>query len=238
MSDNVVATFFQDESLLSVSMGQDGLLGYFASNYSNIIAMYGAIDEQEEETCDKKRQAYEELEDLRNDLVHLDDQISTHGVLQPAEQGQYTKTKLAIEANEKLLEEEDIIFFRGEPLRMCADYEFIQKVEGRFPGIMLAMLEIDNMLRRPISSWVGKALGTASLPLKVIASFIIRTTNLGVAGNLLYMLIDQYPCIIQNRMAPEVPTGRPVDYPEYKLKDYSIKEEKHEVVIKQPYQEK
>ena len=43
MSDNVVQTFFADESLLSVSIGQDGLLGYFASNYSTIIAMYEAI---------------------------------------------------------------------------------------------------------------------------------------------------------------------------------------------------
>ena len=211
MSDYVVAEYFKKESLLSVSLGQDGMLGYFATNYSTIIAMYEAIYEQEEETLEKKQQAYEELEDLRNLLSYLDDIISSNGFLNSTEQEQYTDTNMRIEENESILEKEDVVFFRSEPLRMCAEYEFISKAEGRFPGIMLAVVEIDHMLRRPISNWVGKCLSWSTLPLKYVAAIIVRTSGLGVGGNLIYMLIDQYPEVIKQRMQPEVPTGRTED---------------------------
>lgn len=232
MSDSVVAEYFKEESLLTVSLGQDGLLGYFASNYSTILAMYEAIYTQEEETLEKKQEAYEELEELRETLGYYDAQLTSNGYLNDIEKGEYNETTLKIEENESRLEEEDVVFFRGEPLRMCAEYEFIDKLEGRFPGIMLAVLEIDHMIRRPISNWIGKSLSWITLPIKYVVGIIVRTSGLGVGGNLIYMLIDQYPEVIEQRMQPEVPTGRPVDYPDYKVEGFSIKEKKNETSMK------
>lgn len=232
MSDYVVAEFFKTESLLDVSLGQDGLLGFFASNYPTIIAMSRSINDQEEKTLERKRDSYEELNDLRDSLSHLDSILSSIGRLSDSDQAKYNQLKLEIQFHEDELEREDPIFFRNKPLRMCAEYEFIDKCERNFPGLMFAMTEFDRLLRIPIAGLVSRGLGWVTSPLRIIVGTIVQHSNLGIAGNLIYMLVDQYPQLIEARMQAEKVTGRPADYPEHEVEGYGIKEIKNETVIK------
>jgi hypothetical protein len=232
MSDYVVQRFFQDESLLSISLGQDGMLGFFADNYPTLIAMSRAIIDQEELTVGRKQDSLMEIRDLREELTHLDTLLSTQGFLDDDDQSRYAEIKEEIKFHEEELETEDPIFFRGEPLRMCAEYEFLSKMETNFPGIMGALCEFDRLLRIPISGFVKKGLGWATLPLKVVVGAILERSNLGVAGQLIYMLVNNYPDIIKQRMQAEMPTGRPANYPEHEIEGFSIKEKKTENVIK------
>lgn len=232
MSDYAVQKFFQKESLLSTTLGQDGLLGFFADNYPTIIAMARAIHDQEAKTIDRKQDSLQELGDLREDLAHLDQIISNFGGLEDSDQARYNEIQMSIEFHEGELEREDPIFFRGEPLRMCPEYEFLEKMEANFPGMSFALTEFDRLLRVPIARVVAKGFGWATLPLKVVVGAILERTNLGIAGHLIYMLVDTYPEIISSRMHAEMPTGRPSDYPEHEIDGYGIKEKKNEVIIK------
>ena len=232
MSDYVVQRFFKSESLLSVSLGPDGMLGFFADNYPTIIAMSRAIIDQEEKTIERKQDALEEIGECREELAHLDRLLSSQGFLEDDDQARYAELTMIIKELEDQLDIEDPIFFRGEPLRMCAEYEFLSKVESHFPGMMGAMCEFDRLLRIPISSLVEKGLGWATLPLKIVVGAILERTNLGVAGNLIYMLVNRYPEIVKERMQAEMPSGRPAKYPQHEIDGFTIKEKKKEESIK------
>ena len=232
MSEYIVQQFFKQESLLDVSLGTDGLLGYFASNYPTIIAMARSISDQENQTIERKQESYEELQDLRKDLAYLDGLINSFGSLSDSDETRYNEINQLIEFHEAELEREDPIFFRNEPLRMCPEYEFISKMEYSFPGIMAAMVEFDRLLRIPISNLTKRGLGWAMLPLKLVVGAILRRADLGLAGNLIYMLVDQYPDLIRQRMRAEEPSGRPADYPEHEVEGYKVKEIKNEVSVK------
>ncbi len=236
MSEYIVQNFFRKENLLSVSVGQDGLLGFFANNYTTIIAMARSIIDQENETVERKKESFMELEDLREELEFLDRRLSAQGYLDDSDQERYTEVKETIEFHEGEIEREDVIFFRGEPLRMCAEYEFIQKLESNFPGMSIALCEFDRLLRTPISSWIAKGLSFATTPVRIIVGAIVSHTNLGVAGSLIYMLVDHYPDIIKQRMQAEMPSGRPSGYPDHEVDGFSIKERKQEVVKKFHYE--
>lgn len=238
MSDYAVQQFFRKESLLSISLGQDGLLGFFADNYPTVIAMARAIQDQEEKTIDRKRQSYSELEDLRDDLSYYDRILSVTGQLSDSDKERYSEIQMSIEFHEDEIEREDPIFFRGEPLRMCAEYEFLQKLDLNFPGMSIALCEFDRLLRVPFAGWVAKGLGWASTPVRIVVGTILQHTNLGVAGNLIYMLVANYPQIIEQRMQAEMPTGKPVGYPDHEIDGYGIKEKKHEETIKYNYGKK
>ena len=232
MSDYAVAEFFKTESLLEVNLGQDGLLGFFAGNFPTIIAISRSIYDQEQITLERKRESYEDLKDLRDKLNDLDNIITSFGSLSDSDQAKYNELKLDIEHHENELEREDPIFFREEPLRMCAEYEFILKVESNFPGLMFAMTEFDRLLRMPIAGLISRGLGWMTTPLRIIVGMIVQNSNLGIAGNLIYMLVDQYPQLIEARMQAEKPTGRPNGYPDHEVDGYSIKEIKHETRTK------
>ena len=232
MSDHVVAEFFKNESLLEVSLGSDGMLGFFADNYPTIIAMSRSIYDQQEMTRERKHQSIFELTGLREDLSELDSALSSHGFLSDPDQAIYNKLKLDIEFHEEELDREDDIFFRGEVLRMCPEYEFISKVDLNFPGLMFAMTEFDRLLRIPISGLVSRGLGWLTSPLRLVIGTIIQHSNLGIAGQLIYMLVDQYPQLIESRMQAEKPTGRPANYPQHEIDGYGVKEIKYENVTK------
>jgi hypothetical protein len=229
MSEYAVAEFFKQESLLSVSLGQDGLLGYFASNYSMVIAMYDAIYYQQCQTLERKEEAFDELNVLRDEKEHLDRIISSGRTLNRQHQGRYNKIPSLIEHLEGELEREDPVFFRGFPLKRCSQYEFIELVEEKFPGAMLAIREIDHMLRGPVGNWVSQALSWGLLPMKYIVGTIIEKGRLGVAGNMIYLLLEHYPEVIKQRIQAEVPAGKPTDYPDYKADGLEIKEIRKEV---------
>ena len=95
-----------------------------------------------------------------------------------------------------------------------------------------ALCEFDRLLRVPIANLVAKGFGWVTVPLRWVVGAILQRTNLGVAGNLIYMLVDQYPDIIRARMQAEMPKGRPAGYPEHEIDGFGIKEKKHETVIK------
>jgi hypothetical protein len=232
MSDHVVAEFFKKESLLEVSLGSDGMLGFFAENYPTIIAMSRSIYDQEELTRERKHHSVLELREKREELSDLDSDLSSHGFLSDPDQASYSQLKLEIEFHEKELEREDDIFFRGDALRMCPEYEFISKVDLNFPGLMFAMTEFDRLLRIPISGLVSRGLGWLTAPLRFVVGTIVQHSNLGIAGQLIYMLVDQYPQLIESRMQAEKPTGRPPDYPQHEVDGYGIKEIKYESVTK------
>jgi len=232
MSDYFINEFFKKEKLLDISLGSDGMLGFFADNYPTIIAMSRAINDQTEKTLERKRDSVLELKDLRAELAELDSNKSTHGYLSDPDQSQYNDLKLKIEFHEGELEKEDDVFFRGESLRVCAETEFIVKVEKNFPGLMYAMTEFDRLLRIPISGLVGSGLKWISTPLRIIVGTIIQHANFGIAGQLIYMLVDHYPQLIEQRMLAEEPTGKPAEYEQLEVDGYAVKEIKREVTTK------
>ena len=227
MSDYVVQRFFAKESLLQVSLGQDGLMGYFTSNYPTIVAMARSIQDQEIETLERKKESYLELQDLRDELEFLDYKLTKQSKLNTADKKRHADLEDEIDFHEKELEREDPIFFRGESLRMCGEYEFITKMNCQLPGLMDALVEFDRLLRLPIAKIAKKGIGWATLPLKTIVGAIISRSDLGVAGNLIYMLVDQYPELIRERMVAEEPSGKPADY-DPELDGYNVKEFKKE----------
>jgi len=232
MSESAVQEFFKNESLLNITMGQDGLLGFFASNYPTIVGMTRAIQHQEMETWEKQGEAQTELDDLRDELEHLDSLLSQHGYLEDDDQARYEVVIKSIDFYEKEVQKQDRIFYGGKQLKMCPEVEFISKVNNEFPGLLEAICEFDRLLRIPIAKVMGKGLGWALTPLKLVVGTIVQRTNLGVAGNLIYMLVDKYPDLIRQRMEAQEPEDAPDDCDEMELKGYSVKEEKHEVIKK------
>ena len=230
--EHVVQEFFKQESLLSVSCGQDGLLGFFASNFPTIVGMTRAIQKQQDATYENQQDALIELEDLRDKLSGLDALLSQHGCLSDADRADYSDTTMKINHYEELAQKQDPIFYNGKPLKMCPEMEFIIKVNVEFPGLLQAICEFDRLLRIPIAGFAKRGLGWALTPLKMVIGAVIGRSNLGVAGNLIWMLVDTYPDLIRKRMEAVVPEDAPDDYDENDMNGYGVKEIKEEIIIK------
>jgi len=237
MSEYVLQEFFKDESLLGVSMGQDGMLGFFASRYPTIIAMTRTLIEARDDICENGEDIQEKLCDAREGLWFLDCQINTNHTLSPSEQQDYTRLQHEIKSLETKLETisegKKPIFFRGSPLMSCPELEFIQKVDSRFPGLLESLCEFDRLIRMPIAKYLGRGISWAVTPLRVVVGLIVQKAGLGQAGSLIYMLIDHYPNLIMQRINAEEPSTQPDEYCENEINGYGIKEIKTEVVIKE-----
>ena len=123
-------------------------------------------------------------------------------------------------------------------MKMCPEIEFISKVDREFPGLLEAICEFDRLLRIPIAGIMKKGLGWMLTPLKLVVGAIVERSSLGVAGNLIYMLVDQYPDLIRQRMEAEEPEDAPTNYDEMDINGYGIKEVKHETIEKYKHYQK
>lgn len=227
-----VQEFFKNESLLNVSLGSDGMLGFFASNYPKIVGMTRAIQNQQMLAFERQEEAREELSDLRDALSALDSLLTQHGSLSDDDEAEYKELQMKIEFFESEQVREDPIFFNGQPLKMCAEIEFITKVSNEFPGLLEAICEFDRLLRIPIAKLMKRGLGWSLTPLRLVVGTIVKNGNLGVAGNLIYMLVDKYPELIRQRMEAADPEEAPDDYDNMEVSGYGIKEIKRETIIK------
>ena len=250
MSNRAVAKFFKEQSFLELSVGQDGLLGYFADNYLDLVGMKRAILFQTEDTLAKKRDALQSLgeaeteldilkqtaKDIKEENKEIREENKTRTRKKRLKKMPDADVKLLnqqlpelIAYYKEIIDKEDLIFFRNKPLRRCANYEFIEHIDLRLPGIMEAMVEFDRLIRLPIAKLVGKGLSWATLPLKIVVGAILERTNLGHAGHLIYALVDSYPQIIQQRMNAEPASTVPDQYDEMEAARYSVREKKVEV---------
>lgn len=232
MSNYAVQRFMHmDPSLLNLSLGSDGLLGFFADNYINIIAMKRSMVEQNASLVKKKQYIMQDKAESEKRLEQV--RIFQRG-LDAGQQLSDNDQKIIntypgkIDQYEDAIDKEERIFFRGAPLKWCEEYEFIRKIDIELPGVLEAMCEFDRMIRQPIASTVRKGLSFISMPFKAIATAIIERWNLGHAGGLILLLIDTYPQVIERRMLSERPSEVLADY-DYDKEDYVVKETKTEV---------
>ena len=59
--EQIARKFFEDESLLRLELGPDGVVGFLASNYVEVLGIYRAMVKQNEATCKKKEKAHQQV---------------------------------------------------------------------------------------------------------------------------------------------------------------------------------
>jgi hypothetical protein len=238
MSDYAVKEFFREESMLSIHLGQDGMLGFFASNYPTIISMARTIIEFRNDAIQEIQDTQEALKDARDNLSFLDELINTHKTLSVPDQSKYNSLKKEIKHYKAELKRQRPIFFRGEVITAAdPEFEFIRKVDYTFPGLLESLCELDRLIRIPIGNTLGNIMRCGITPLRFMIKMIVDKCNLGLAGSFMLMLVDQYPELMSERIYAEEASEQPEDYSDHDINGYGVKEIKEELIEKEFPQE-
>ena len=218
--DQIARKFFQNESRLQLELGQDGLIGFLASNYIEILGTFRAIKKQNALTAEKKENAQSELEDLRNKqraFKKLGAQIKD---------ADWKELNAKMDYWKKIREEDDVVYYKGKPIRFNSYVEFIMK----YPAVVEALDIIDGAARKPIGKGAGYASKIATWPLKKVVMFSVICMGVKGAGRDLaagiYTLLESFPTFIEDKIAnidPGMTSGsNNPEYDDLKLQEVKI----------------
>ena len=193
--EEISRKFFEDDSLLALEMGPDGVVGFMVSNYPQILGTYRAIEKQNHLTAIKKENAQKELNALRQihtTFVKKSSQVKDEDWRQLNEKMEYWK---------EVREEDDVVYYKGEPIRFNSYVEFIMK----YTSIVEAVSVLDSAARQPLgrgASFVGKV---ATWPLKKVVLFAVMCCGMkGVGKDIaaaIYAILDSVPAALEQRIA-------------------------------------
>ena len=113
--EQIARKFFEDESLLRLELGPDGVVGFLASNYVEVLGIYRAMVKQNEATCKKKEKAHQQVKIAQRVIAKAKNKTIPKEV---AEKIKYWKEQM---------EEDDVIYYKGKPLYKSSALEFVLK---------------------------------------------------------------------------------------------------------------
>ena len=136
-------------------------LEFIASNYNEFIKTIRIIDSQTQKTYDKKVNAVNELQKLR----------------EAKEEYKTKKTKLSnqqkmeLEAREteleKIQEEDDLVYFDGVPLM----YNEVVALIEKYKLFMKPLNKLDNAIRTPVANFVNSGLTILFTPISKVCDW-------------------------------------------------------------------
>lgn len=136
-------------------------LEFIAANYNEFIKTYRIIEKQSQETYDKKLNAHNELQKLRDVL----EQAQSKKLKLPKQQLMDLEARM--DELEKIREENDLIYLDGKPLT----YNEVIALTEKYKIFMKPLNKIDDMVRTPLAKLVNIGLKTIFTPVRKICDW-------------------------------------------------------------------
>jgi len=136
-------------------------LDFISLNYSEMIKTIRIIEAQTQETYDKKLNAHNELQKLRDVL----DSAKAKKLKLPKQQLMDLEARM--DELEKIREENDLIYLDGKPLR----YDEVVALIEKYKLFMKPLNKIDNAIRLPIANFVNSGLTILFTPISKICDW-------------------------------------------------------------------